>query len=65
MYSAKTSKTHPNCEVWCRDHHGLWWLCCLRACTACYDVKKEIPSLSGHFGPPIEVQWELGNVIGQ
>ena len=26
----------PNGEVWWREHHTLWLLCCLRAWTVCY-----------------------------
>ena len=45
-----TSKPHPNCKVWWREHHDLGLLCCLRAWTACYHRRiNEFPSLSRHF----------------
>jgi hypothetical protein len=46
-HSTPTSKPHPNCKVWWREHHGLELLCCLRAWTACYHQRKnEFPSLA-------------------
>ena len=27
-HSTPTSKPHPNCKVWWREHHGLEMLCC-------------------------------------
>ena len=48
--STATSKPHPNCKVWWREHHGLGLLCCLRAWTACYRQRiNEFPRLSIHF----------------
>ena len=68
-----TSKPHPNCKVWWREHHGLGLLYCLRAWTACYHRRKNVfPSLSRHFAgeckaicPPIEAQQKLGDATGQ
>jgi hypothetical protein len=68
-----TSKPHPNCKVWWREHHGLGLICCLRVWTDCYHRRKnEFPSLSRHFAgeckalcPPIEAQEKLGDTTGQ
>ena len=67
-HSTWTSKPHPNCKVWWREHHGLGLLCCLRAGTACYHRWKNVfPSLSRHFAgecyafcPPFEDQQQNG-----
>ena len=65
MPSTPTSKPHPNCKVWWREHHGLGLLCYLRAWTACYQWQKnEFPSSSRHFAwqcPPIKAQQKLGD----
>ena len=66
-HSTPTSKPHPHCKVWWREHHGLGLLCCLRAWAACYHRWKNVfPSLSRHFAgeckaicPPIEAQQKL------
>uniref|UniRef100_A0AAQ6IF44 Transposase Tc1-like domain-containing protein n=1 Tax=Anabas testudineus TaxID=64144 RepID=A0AAQ6IF44_ANATE len=34
-HSTPTSKPHPHCKTWQREHHGLGLLCCLRAWTDC------------------------------
>ena len=72
-HSTATSKPHPNCKVWWREHHGLGLLCYLRARTACYHRRKtEFTSLSRQFAgectticPPIEAQQKLGDATGQ
>uniref|UniRef100_A0A8K9UYT4 Transposase Tc1-like domain-containing protein n=1 Tax=Oncorhynchus mykiss TaxID=8022 RepID=A0A8K9UYT4_ONCMY len=49
-HSTPTSKPHPHCKVWWREHCGLGLLCCRRAWTACNHRRKtEFPSLSRHF----------------
>jgi hypothetical protein len=38
QHSTPTSKLHPNCKVWWREHDDLVLLCCLR--TACHHQRK-------------------------
>jgi hypothetical protein len=46
-HSTPTSKPHPNCKVWWREHHDLGLLCCNSLLSS---MEKFIPKFIKTFG---------------